>query len=117
MKYCDELEIIEKDEKKLDQINSLRAKIQQGDIFSQLQEYGKKRSLEQRVQRIFGKDMDTNAAKARANIMTSFFNKADLLRDHGHGTNEKKKDNIFGLFKKKPNEATSKVAPETNKEL
>jgi hypothetical protein len=113
LNHLDKMETQEKDETKLQKIRDMRAKMQMSSVFGSLEDYGKKRSLEQRVNRIFGNDMDTKAAQARANILSTFFNKASLLRSENElERQESKKDTVIGLFRPNLTANAHKIFPD-----
>lgn len=80
LKYLEELEKYEENQEKIDEIKDQKSKLQISSLFASIQNYGKNRSLEQRVNRIYGNDLDVNASKATANVLNKFFNRAKTLK-------------------------------------
>lgn len=104
LEYLTELEKVEKDEFKLLKIKEAINKLLLTNLFSFIESYGHAKSLEERVERLFGSSGDPNTAKARMNIMSNFFGKAiDLSKKFNHQQESKPQPALLTVFKPKRN--------------
>ena len=76
LRYLHELELREDNKDESDKIRDRIRKLRITSIFDSLQNYGQQRSLEQRVQRIFGVSKENNTTKVRSELVSKFFMKA-----------------------------------------